>query len=238
MAVVMSKLYIIGGYNVVKDEYSSRVSEWSDIGSNWVAVSGDPLQTPRADAVAIGYRKWLIIAGGFNGVPLNTVECIDCETFSSSYVLPSLPEPAYAMQSAIYHDTSRSNGVAIWYLMRTGKGCGLDGRRPVFSVSLPHLIEKRTTWSVLPDPPLSNSAPVTVRGHLLAVGGRDQHACKKDIHMYFPGTNEWLKVADIQYPRHSCSCIPLSDKKFVVLGGQEKDVEYSCKVDQFDIKFN
>ena len=74
-----------------------------------------------------------------------------------------------------------------------------------------------------------------MRGHLLAVGGRDKHTERKEIYMYFPGTSEWLNVASLEYPRHSITCVPLSDKKFVVLGGKDESAEFSTKVDQYNM---
>lgn len=237
MGVVLGKLLVVGGYDAVRDEYSNRLSEWREVGCNWVRIQGSPLPSPRADAVAIGYKKWLIVAGGFSSSPLDRVDILDCETFGQWHTLNSpLPEPAYGLQSAFYQDAS--SGVALWYLISTSRGCGLSRRKPVFFISLTHLIERRGTWAVLPEPPLSNSGAVTVSGYLLAVGGRDQHTCKKDVHMFFPGTNEWLKVSEIQYPRHSCSCVPLSNKKFVVVGGMDEEMEYSCRVDQYNITFH
>lgn len=236
MAVVLNKLLVVGGYDAVKDEYSNRLSEWREVGCNWVRIQGSPLLVPRANAVAIGYKKWLIVAGGFDGGPLDRVDILDCENFGQWHNLGiPLPEPAYALQSAFYQDSS---GAALWYLTSTNRGCGINQHKPVFFISLTHLIEKRGSWVVLPEPPLSNSGVVTVRGHLLAIGGQEQRAAKKDVYMFFFGTNEWLKVSEIQYPRHSCSCVPLSDKKFVVMGGFDEEAEYSCRVDQYNITFN
>lgn len=236
MGVVMGKLLVAGGYNAVKDEYSNCLSEWRDVGCNWVRIQGSPLPTARADAVVQGYKKWLIIAGGFNGIkPISSVDILDCDSYGQWHSLNMpLPEPAYALQSAFYQDQS---GTALWYLMGTNRGCGLSRRRPVYFISLTNLLEKRGSWAVLPDPPLSNSGAVTVRGHLLAVGGRDPHGCKRDVHMFFFGTNEWLKVAELQYPRHSVSCVTLSNQKskFVVLGGQDEEEEFSFRVDQYNL---
>lgn len=243
MSVVLGKLLVAGGYDAVKDEYSNRVSQWREVGSNWVRIAGSSLPVPRAGAVAVGYSKWLIIAGGFNGTPLDRVEILDCENFGQWHTLNTpLPEPAYALQSTLYQNSS---GTALWYLMSTNRGRKVGQPRHVFFISLEHLIERRGAWAVLPEPPLSDSGAVTVRGHLLAVGGHDRHsrkkeqnACKKDVYMFFFGTNEWLKVSEIQYPRHSCSCVQLSDKKFVVIGGADEEADYSCRVDQYNITFS
>lgn len=235
MAVVKNRLLLVGGYDSIKDEYSSRVSEWKDV--NWVTMKDHPLPTPRSDAVAVGYRSCLIVAGGFNGSrPLDRVDILDLDSYGQWHSLSPLPEPAYAMQSCVFRNNNQENGATLWYLMSMGRGCGLDRRKPVFSVSLKHLVEGSGSWVVLPDPPLNNSGAVTIKGHLLAIGGHDQHTTKKDIHMYFHGTNEWLKVGDLQHSRHSCSCVSLSDNKFVVVGGKDEEKEYSCRVYQYDVK--
>ena len=237
MVVVKSnKLLLVGGYNPVKDEYSSRVSEWRE--NNWVNLNDCPLPTPRSNAVAVGFRNFLIVAGGFNGKPLDRVDILDIDSLGQWHSLASLPEPAYGLQSCVFRNTSRTNNTTLWYLVSTNRGCSLDRRRPVFSISLRHLVEGHGTWAVLPDPPLSNCGAVTVKGHLLAIGGHDQHATKKDMHMYFHGTNEWLRVGELQHSRDSCSCVALSDSKFVVVGGKDDEKEYSGLVYQYDVRQN
>ena len=230
LAVVRNRLFVVGGYSPLKDEYSSFVSEWKD--GSWVQMKDRPLPVSRCDAVTIGYKSYLVVAGGFNGVPLDRVDVLDLETQSLWHMLPSLPQPAYALQSCSY----RTNGTAIWYLMSTSRGCGLDRRKPVYAVSLKDLIDDAVSWETIPDPPLDDAGAVAFKGHLMAVGGHDQHATKKDIHMYFPGTNEWLRVGELQHVRHSCSCVSLSEKKFVVVGGKEEETEYSCRVYQYNLR--
>lgn len=236
MAVVKNRLLLVGGYDPVKDKYSSRVSEWKD--GRWISLNDYPLPTPRSDVVAVGFKNWLVVAGGFNGRPLDRVDILDLECLGEWHSLAPLPEPAYALQSCTFKNSSRANSTMLWYLISTSRGCGLDRHRPVFAVSLNHLIDGRGKWAVLPDPPLNNSGAVTVKGHLLAIGGHDQHATKKDLHMYFHGTNEWLKVGELQHARHSCTCVTLSDSnsKFVVVGGKDDENEYSSLVYQYDIR--
>ena len=234
MAVVKKKLLIIGGYDSVKDEYSNRVSEWKD--NRWISMPNNPLPTPRCDAVAVGYKSFLIVAGGFYGTPLDRVDMLDLDGMGQWHSLVSLPEPAYALQSCIFRNPSQPDGTTLWYLVSTSRGCGLDQRRPVFAVSLQHLVQGCTTWAVLPDPPLNNSGAVTVNGQLLAVGGHDQHAIKKDLHMYFHGTNQWLRVGELEHCRHSCSCVALSDSKFVVVGGKDVENEYSPLVYRYNLR--
>ena len=234
MAVVQGKLYLVGGFNPTQDEYSNRVSQWNEEGKYWSSINRD-LPVARCDSAAIGYNRYLIVAGGFNGEPLDTVNILDCENFGHWQTLCALPSPAYALQSTSYISVTRNRNVALWYLLSSSRGSGITQNRPVYAISLQNLVERRGTWSVIPDPPFADSGVVTMRGHLLAVGGRDKHAERKEIYMYFPGTCEWLNVASLEYPRHSVTCLPLSDKKFVVLGGKDESSEYSTKVDQYNM---
>lgn len=235
MAVVQGRLYIIGGFKPSQDEYSKRVCAWNEEWKNWTSINRD-LPVARCDASAIGYNRWLVVAGGFNGDPLDLVNVLDCEAMGQWQSLPPLPSPAYALQSASYFSSSRNRTVALWYLLSSSRGCGIRQSRPAYAVSLPQLLEGRgSPWSVIPDPPFVDSGAVTLRGHLLAVGGRDRHCERREIYMYFPGTSEWLNVANLEYPRHSVTCFPLSDKKFIVLGGKDETAEYSTKVDQYNM---
>ena len=230
LAIVKSRLFVVGGYNPTRDEYSNFVSEWKEGG--WVQLRERALPVSRCDAVAVGHGSYLVVAGGFNGIPLDRVDILDLDGPGLWHALPSLPHPAYALQSCWHH----TGNTLIWYLVKTSRGCGLDRRKPVFSASLKDLIDGTALWDIIPDPPLEDSGGVVFKGHLMTVGGHDQHATKKDIHMYFPGTREWLKVGELQHARQSCSCISLSDKKFVVVGGKEEEVEYSTRVYQYNLR--
>ena len=230
MAVVCNKLILLGGFNPTRDEYVDRVSEWKESGCNWIKLS-PPLTSPRCDASAIGFKKWLIVAGGFDSSPLDCVEMLDCENFHHWHTLSPLPKPAYGLQSTAYVDGT----TALWYLMTSSVSVGIKSNRPVYAVSLNQLTERgRASWSVLPDPPLVDSGAVTMRGYLLAVGGRDKHTTRSEVHMYFPGTYEWLNVGSLEYPRHSICCVPLSDRKFVILGGHDER-DLSTNVDQYNM---
>ena len=234
MAVVQGKLYLVGGFKPSQDEYSSQVCHWNEEGKHWSSINRN-LPVPRCDAAAIGYSRYLIVAGGFNGEPLDSVNILDCENFGQWQSLCSLPSPAYALQSTAYISVTRTRTIALWYLLGSSRGSGISRKCPVYAISIPHLLERRGNWSVIPDPPFADSGVVTMRGHLLAVGGRDKHTERKEIHMYFPGTSEWLNVASLEYPRHSVTCLALNDKKFIVLGGKDESAEYSTKVDQYNM---
>ena len=106
---------------------------------------------------------------------------LDCEHFGQWQTLCSLPQPAYALQSIAY---TRNRTIALWYLLSSSRGCGISQNRLVYAISLQHLVKKHGSWLVIPGPPYADSGVITMRGHLLAVGGREKHTERK-IYMYF-----------------------------------------------------
>ena len=223
IAVLGDEVLLVGGFDDVKDEYSNRVSAYVKQGSHWRKHTAMP--TPRCEVAAVGYKRWLVVAGGFNGsTTLDVVEVFDSSTSQWSTV-PSLPKPSRSLRSAVAVDPSGS-GKDVWYLL--GKG-GQQNRMPAFATSLSLLSSQAggggaglNPWSLLPPPPFDCSGAVAVRGFLLAVGGKQRHAQQQEVYIYLPGTCEWLNVASMPSARHSCSCTSLLvDSKFVVFGGRE-----------------
>ena len=224
VAVLQNQLLLVGGFNDMRDEYSSRVSVWTKQGSYWRNLTAMP--TCRSEVAAVGYKRWLVVAGGFqHSGGLDVVEVLDSSTSQWS-VAESLPEPCVGLRSTMVMDPSGS-GNDVWYLL--GEGTLKMNRRPAFAVSLPLLTSHAGSgqgiiaWKILPQPPYKSSGAVSVRGFLLVVGGKDGHTQRQDVHIYLPGTCEWLHVADLPSARHSCACASLLDSKFVVYGGKEKE---------------
>ena len=235
MAVLEGRLLLlIGGYNLPLDTYSSELVQWDRGGRFWRSIF-KPMPTPRSDAAALGYKQYLLVAGGSNGVEnLTTVEVLDTRTVEWSTVAP-LPIPIEGLIQSISHVDPAHPQSDTWYLMGWEKG--LRNPPNTFSISLEHLVRQvrgdsqSAAWAQLPDPPLACCGAVTFRGCLLAVGGKDkQSGKKKDIYLYLPGTCEWLRVAELPTARHSCSCISLSSEEFLVVGGCES-TEFSTRVD-------
>ena len=235
MAVLEGRLLLlVGGYSLPLDTYSSDLVQWDRPNRQWRPIF-KPMPTPRSDAAALGYKQYLLVAGGSNGVEnLSTVEVLDVRTVEWSSVAP-LPIPIEGLIQSVSHVDPAHPDSDTWYLMGWEKGL----RRPpsVFCISLEQLVRQArgdgpaAAWAQLPDPPLASCGAVTFRGCLLAVGGKDRQSTKKkDIYLYLPGTCEWLRVAELLTARHSCSCISLSSEEFLVIGGSEA-TPYSTRVD-------
>ena len=234
MAVIQGRLLVlVGGYDVVMDSYSNRIVQWDHQGKYWHPIY-TPMPTARSDAAAVGYKHYLVVAGGSNGVQnLTTVEVLDTQTVQWTTVAP-LPAPIEGLiQSVPLVDPARPQA-DTWYLMGWEKGL----RQPAhtFSLSLDQLVaqlrgEDKVAWARLPDPPLACCGAVTFRGCLLALGGKDRHGVKKrDVYLYLPGTCEWLRVAELPVARHSCTGFPLSSSEFLVVGGTEA-TQFSTRVE-------
>ena len=112
----------------------------------------------------------------------------------------------------------------------------------VYSVSLPALISQlhsqgsgkigrqHQIWKEIPGLQAC-STPLSIRGSLLAVGGRgkDDKAVTA-IHLYQPDTGEWVKVGDLQTPRYRCTCAMITDREMLVAGGKDNH-NYLCRSD-------
>ena len=99
----------------------------------------------------------------------------------------------------------------------------------VFSVSLPTLLshlgparsEHSCTriWKVVPQLPTSLSAPVSMLGALLALGGSKDGMEVSTIHLYRSDIGRWVEVGELPYPRYGCAGAVAAPNRLVVVGG-------------------
>ena len=243
MALLADQVVLVGGYSEERDRYCAKLSVWSPNKRFWTEAYA-PMPTPRSGASAVGFGERLVVAGGFNkmGV-LGVVEVMDAARNLQWSTVEPLPLPLCRTQSGLYSCPAPGPGLpgtegpeALWYLV--GDRANLQGRRAAFCVSLRQLVggvgRGRRSWVELKEPPYSCSGVAVVRGFLLTVGGKDVHnAARSEIHLYLPGTNEWLLVGRLPVSaRHSCACASLSDTSFLMVGGRD-GLERTTSVDLF-----
>ena len=111
----------------------------------------------------------------------------------------------------------------------------------VYRVSLPALVSQLNsdssakdtqTWKELPQLPVTEAAPLSISGSLLAVGGKDKdRKAVSALHLYQPDAGQWVKVADLPSPRYRCTCILISDKELIVAGGEDEHCIYLKSTD-------
>ncbi len=162
MTTINSKLVVVGGSNRDYSD-SSELGEWQPDSNQWTHPF-PPMSTSHYGPSATSYKHWLVVAGGYHGVCLQTVEVLDVSNMQCSTGL-STPTPWSRMKSAILRDT--------WYLM--GGVCENLGWSPdVYSVSLEALVSHSSSdssniWNILPSLNCIWSCPLNIGESLLAV---------------------------------------------------------------------
>ena len=173
-----------------------------------------------------------MVAGGWGGWGvggrLSSVEVMNTDT-KQWYAGPPTPIAWCDMKTAIVGDTCYFMGG--WIGGYTNK---------VYSVSLPALgsqlnsdssVKDTQTWKELPQPPVTQAAPLSISGSLLAVGGYKDLKAVSALHLYQPDAGQWVKVGDLPSPRYHCTCVMISDKELIVAGGDDDRDRYLKSTD-------
>lgn len=211
MTVISNQLTLVGGKNISSPQSTDKLAVYEPSSQKWT-YPYPPMPTPRHRPAVIMYGIWLLVAGGrAGGRDLATVELLNTSTKQWLATSPPLPTSC--------GNISSTTDLDYWYL--------ITARKQVFRVSLRDIVSKSATskvWTHLHDTPLENSAAITFRGSLLAVGGsHDTRTCtsSKDIYLYQPESKRWTKAGELPTARHFCSCTPLPSGKMLVMGGKE-----------------
>jgi N-acetylneuraminic acid mutarotase len=163
-------------------------------------------------------EEWLVVAGGCGW--LSSVEVLNIDS-RQWYAGPPTPTSFSQVRTATVGD--------VCYFM--GRG---SSSTKVYSVSLPALIsqlhlqdsrergKQHQIWKEISGLQTTLSTPLSIRGSLLAVGGRDKdRQAVTAIHLYQPDTGEWVKVGDLPTPRRNCTCAMIAEKVMFVAGGHD-----------------
>lgn len=96
---------------------------------------------------------------------------------------------------------------------------------PTRSTSSPAL-QGDAVWKILRDIPMKRSAGSSLNGSLLAIGGFDHHdQASRDVYIYEPPTNTWVKLNTAELPvavRSACA-VQLADSSLLVCGGRDSN---------------
>ncbi len=214
MTTINNKLVVVGGRNR-EGSVSSELGEWQPDSNQWTHPF-PPMSTPRYGPSATSYKHWLVVAGGYHGVCLQTVEVLDVFNMQWSTGL-STPTPWAGMKSTTIGDT--------WYLMGGVWGDQWQSSPDVYSESLEALVSHSSSdssniWNKLPSLNCTDSCPLNIGGSLLAVGGWDMKSFKtvSTIQRYVPETNTWVQAGQLPHAVYNCTCIMTSDKVHVMGG--------------------
>ena len=230
MTVINNQLVLVGGED--ENRHSKVLGVWGADNREWTHPYPE-MPTARSRCSAVVYKEWLIVAGKVSDVwgRVSSVEVMNTDTEQWHIGQPT-PCAWYGMKTAIVGDL-------CYFMGGYTTSSGFPGTDTVFCVSLPALISQARTrensrleWKETRRLRIAQSAPLSISGSLLAVGGRYITSRNNDItaiHLYQPDTGEWVKVGDLPTPRCSCTCAMITDSEILVAGGYSDGAISSSK---------
>ena len=211
-----NQLVLVGGRDPVTQKQSNLTAVFES--GKWTHPY-PPMNVARHSSTAVCFNNYIIVAGGRDNLGCtSSVEVLDAAS-KRWYTAESLPNPRSHMKSTLIRNTL--------YIMG-----GIDqtqsSTKVVHIAELNELIAKAVSkqvspilWQVIEDTPLRYSAPLSIGGSLLAIGGRDDRSNpSSSIYLYQPDTRRWVRVGNLPTARILCVCSVLSSGEVIVAGGQ------------------
>ena len=224
ISIINSHLTLVGGCDH-RMKATNQLAVYEPSSQHWT-YPYHPMPTPRYRPAVVMYDIWLLVAGGrASYCELATVELFNT-SMNQWLAAFSLPTPCGSLTSATINN--------LGYIVTASK--------QVFCVSLPDIVSQTVDqstaskspalWRRLPDAPLERSTAITLRGYIIAVGGRhDNRTPRTDIHLYQPESEQWTKVGDLPIARKYCSCVVLPSGELLVAGGYDESYLLTSRVD-------
>ena len=230
MTSLANRLVLVGGLDQVT-KLDKPINQIAVFASGRWTNPYPPMNTARYSSTAVCFNNHIIVVGGHD---TSSVEVLDV-TARRWYIVEPLPNPRSSMKSTLIGD--------VLYLMGGRKNH--VPTKVVHKVNLNDLITEvvskqatPTLWQVIEDPQLFRSAPLSVRGSLLAVGGtvnENQYNPSSSIYLYQPDTRRWVKLGDLPSARFYCTCSVLPSGEVIIAGGETGALEYTSTVDFLSI---
>ena len=186
-----------------------------------------PMPTKRKLAAVHSTNTHVIVIGGSDGVRLTATEILDLETQQWSTASP-VPYGIYLATMSLCGETlylMGGNTVCFNYNLLT---CNIKellqsthlAVTPSSTETQPPPSPTHTkVWHMITGVPVSRSASANIQGHLLSIGGKDEHnKSSAQIYKFNSDTSEWSVVGHMTMPRSSCLAAVLPDNLFVVGG--------------------
>ena len=193
MAAVDDQLIIAGGVDPNTGGTSDQVFVLDGDKKTWTQPF-PAMPTARGALSAIGYKRWLVVAGGTltfgSEERVNVVEVLDTSSkqwYKASPLPSSTPRPSLAIiQDTLYiawTNTVEKTSGAHQIFIPTLISNAISPAQATDNKSSP------TEWQALPDPLTNRPALVSFNGHLLAVGAAGTPS--STIAMYLPHLQQW-----------------------------------------------
>ena len=210
MTSFADQLVLVGGRDSVTRALSRKVAVY--LSGRWSYLL-PPMNIAQSRPTAVCFKSYIIVVGGEFSL---SVEVLDV-TSRIWYNAESLTTPHFTLKSTLIGNTL--------YLMGAMLYTSPFATTVVHKVDLIELITKAlskqatpTLWQTIEDIPHYDSAPLNVRGSLLAVGGHDEQPVSS-ILLYQPDTRRWVKVGDLPTAQYNCTCSVLPNGEVIVAGG-------------------
>ncbi len=231
MTSYANQLVLVGG----RDSKTSKMLGVFD-SDNWT-YPFPPMNNARESSTAVSHNNYIIVAGGISQRDWQTftIEVLDVDS-KKWYDAQSPPTPRTELKSQLIENTL--------YLMGGFEKIH-STIKIVHYVDLDDLIAKAiadedeatpTLWQTTKETPLTLSAPLSVRGFLLAIGGLcDDFTASPLIYFYQPDTMTWVKLGRFPSARYNCTCAVLNRGEIIIAGGGDTTSLYNNKVDRMII---
>ena len=204
MAVINDALTTIGGWTPGLRATNTLLSL---CGSSWEEVL-PPMPTKRRHPAAANTPTHLVVAGGLMRDEVATVEVLNTDSlqwFTASSLPQELPYPRMTTCGGCIYLASRDN--------------------KVFSCPVEDLLKSTNSsdcsvWTRLANIPAPRwSSLATLRGCVLAIGGKCGGNPTGAIHCYYVATKSWSVIGEMPTPRCQALTAVLPSNELVVVGG-------------------
>ena len=226
LAMVNSLLTAIGGLTSNSEVTNSLFS----LTDNKWTKHFPPMTTKRWVTAAVCSGRSLVVAGvGEEDKYLSTVEVMDTERLQWSTVssLPHSLGQASAtlcgdqvyMVGGFHQSGKQSKSVFTCSLDALLQSCQPQSLGAQLKTS--SLASRPKVWHQLADTPYTLSTCASLKGRLLAVGGKDSDdKYTTAIHMFNTTTNSWEVISHMATPRYRCLVAVLPHNELMVVGGR------------------
>ena len=191
------------------------------LGRRWSGVF-PAMPIRRSHTVSLSTQRTLIVAGGHNGNKyIDIVEVMDIPTRQWS-TASHLPHPFGLTSGTICGDKLYLAGgyVRIHKCSKSVVTCSISDLLSSLGASSLSPANKTGVWETVQDLPITGSTVVTLRGQLLAIGGRDDSGrATAAVDCYDNHTDSWHAVSEMKNRRYQCLAASLPGDHLLVVGG-------------------
>ena len=225
LAVIDGILTTVGGEQYLK--WTNSLLSLNERGGRrrWSKIF-PAMPTPRNQTFSVTTQQTLIVAGGVaENKNLDIVEVMNIPTKQWT-TASHLPHPFGGISGTICGDQLYLAGgyVKFGKPSKSALTCSVTDllSPPTLAAGLStlSLAHKTGVWRCARDLQVTKSTLITLGGHLLAIGGKDDsRRDTADVHCYDTHTDSWQVVSKIEHKRRLCLAAVLPEDCLLVVGG-------------------